>query len=232
MPVLAFLLGIASGAVLAAGLVYARMLEVPARWNPWAPLAIADAPNILTRHKLARLDDDDAQCIRVLEGAQMRFTPVPDRDTGTGCGLANAVRVEHTTAQVGTPFALSCRSAVTLALWETHGLQPAAQRHFGKRVARLEHYGSYACRNVYGRDEDRRSRHATADALDLAGFVLDGGHRVRVRTGWNGDARDAAFLREVHGQACRFFDAVLGPDYNAAHRDHFHVDRGSFKVCR
>lgn len=232
MHALAFILGIVTGALLAAGLVHARVLDVPSRWNPWTPLAIADVPNLLTRYKLARLDSDAAQCTSVLAGAQMRFTPVPDRDTGTGCGFANAVRIEATTAQVGAPFALSCRSAVALALWETHGLQPAARRHFNERVVRLEHYGSYACRNVYGRDGDRRSRHATADALDLAGFVLEGGRRIRVRTGWDGDARDAAFLREVHGQACRFFDAVLGPDYNAAHRDHFHVDRGSFKVCR
>jgi hypothetical protein len=25
---------------------------------------------------------------------------------------------------------------------------------------------------------------------------------------------------------------VLGPEYNAAHRDHFHLDRGSFRFCR
>ncbi|WP_208534621.1 extensin family protein, partial [Pseudomonas aeruginosa] len=25
---------------------------------------------------------------------------------------------------------------------------------------------------------------------------------------------------------------VLGPDYNAAHRDHFHLDMGLWKVCR
>ena len=73
---------------------------------------------------------------------------------------------------------------------------------------------------------------AEADALDVAGFVLSDGRRVRVLSGWRGDARDAAFLRDVHAGACRVFDAVLGPDYNAAHHDHFHLDRGSLKVCR
>ena len=43
---------------------------------------------------------------------------------------------------------------------------------------------------------------------------------------------DARFLREVHAGACRFFDAMLGPDYNVAHFNHFHPDRGSYHICR
>ena len=29
----------------------------------------------------------------------------------------------------------------------------------------------------------------------------------------------------------RWFDAVLSPDYNAAHRDHLHLDRGRYRAC-
>nr|WP_328730168.1 extensin family protein [Falsiroseomonas algicola] len=32
--------------------------------------------------------------------------------------------------------------------------------------------------------------------------------------------------------ACRWFRAVLSPDYNAAHADHFHFDMGPSTVCR
>lgn len=35
---------------------------------------------------------------------------------------------------------------------------------------------------------------------------------------------EAAFLRRVHAGACGIFGTVLGPDANAAHRDHFHFD--------
>ena len=42
----------------------------------------------------------------------------------------------------------------------------------------------------------------------------------------------AVFLRQVHSGACRGFRAVLGPDYNAAHRNHFHLDRGPYQACR
>jgi hypothetical protein len=226
-----FLLGVVTGLALIPPLVYLGVLIVPSRWNPWAPLAIADAPNVLTRYKMSRLDHDPAACIAALAGAQMRFTPLPDRESGPGCGFTNAVRVEATTAGV-EPFSLSCRSAVALALWERHFMQPAAVRDFGVPVARLEHFGSYACRNVNGSASGRRSQHATADALDVAAFVLRDGRRISVRTGWNGNPREREFLREIHAGACRVFDTVLGPEYNASHHDHLHLDRGSFHVCR
>jgi hypothetical protein len=188
--------------------------------------------NWLTRPKLARLSKDAALCRFVLAQAEMRYRELPDRDTGEGCGFRNAVRVEATSTRIGEPFALSCRSAVSLALWEYHIVQPAARAHFGQEIARLEHLGSYSCRNVYGRDDARRSRHATADALDVAGFVLANGRRIRVERDWAGDGAASRFLREVHDGACRVFDGVLGPGYNDAHRDHLHLDKGAFRICR
>lgn len=203
------------------------------RWLPWKPLHVADAPNVLTRFKLSRLATDADGCLSVLaEADALRYTPLPDRITGPGCGFTNAVRIEATSAKVGAAFSLSCRAAVSLAMWERHSLQPLAEAHFGQHVARIEHFGSYACRNVYGREGGRRSQHASADAFDLAGFVLDDGRRVRVLGDWNNDDDAARFLHGIRDGACRFFDAVLSPDYNAAHRDHLHFDRGGYRVCR
>ncbi|MGI8894157.1 MAG: extensin family protein [Casimicrobiaceae bacterium] len=48
---------------------------------------------------------------------------------------------------------------------------------------------------------------------------------------WRGNGSDAQFLRDIHRGACRHFDAALGPDYNNAHHDHLHFDRGSYRVC-
>jgi len=214
------------------------LIEIPRQWNPWAPLVLADTPNLLTRWKLERLDADEDACQDALRQATMRYVQIPDDITGPGCGFNNAVRIQSTTAAVGEPFALSCRAAVSLAMWEQHVLQPVSAAEFGQPVKRLEHFGSYACRGLYGRKDGRRSQHATADALDVAGFVLADGHRIRVLKNWEAPAgdvagdRDARFLRTVRDGACKFFDAVLSPDYNAAHRDHFHLDRGSFGVCR
>lgn len=205
-------------------------LHVPEEFNPWAPLDVASPPNFLTRHKLARLSQQPVSCQSVLASTGIEYTAVPDEATGENCGFQNAVRIARTSADVGSQFALTCRAAVSLALWERHVLQPAAQKHYGVPVTKIEHFGSYSCRNVYGRPNATRSRHATAEAFDVAGFVLANDERIRVVNDWN--SPHAAFLRDVRDGACRFFDGVLSPDYNAAHRDHFHFDRGSYRVCR
>lgn len=210
-----------------------RHIVIPDRWWPWAPLGLEEEPGLFTRFKLARLSADPGRCFAVLATAPMQVERLTDRETGPGCGLHDAVRIDRTTAAVGEPFALTCRAAVSLALWERHVLQPAAEAYFGEPVTEIEHFGSYACRNVYNRPDARRSRHATADAFDLAGFVLADGRRIRVVNDWmSDDARERRFLRDVRDGACRFFDTVLSPDYNAAHRDHLHVDRGSYGLCR
>lgn len=212
--------------------LYRGALRVEDRWNPWAALNIDDSPNLFTSYKLAQLSRDPLLCQQVLAGARMHYTPLADRETGPGCGFSNAVRIRATSAATGAPFTLSCRGAVSLAMWEKHTLQVAAYARYAQRVDRIEHLGSYACRDVRGGGIGRRSRHATADAIDISGFVLADGHRIRVLSDWSGDDRDARFLRALHTGGCRYFDTALGPDYNAAHRDHLHLDRGSFGLCR
>jgi hypothetical protein len=217
-----------SGVALVAG----GRIDWPDRWNPWAPLAIDAPPDVFFRMKLARASRDPQACAGLLAQADVRFRPLPDRVTGPGCGFADAVRIERTGVDVGKAFDLSCRAALSLALWERHALQRSAAAHFGAPVARLQHYGSYACRNIGRSEGGRRSRHATADALDVAAFVLADGRRVVVSRDWDDDGARGRFLRDVFAGACRFFDGVLGPAYDAAHRDHFHFDRGSFRTCR
>lgn len=224
-------------------------VEVPPRWNPWAPLDVAEAPGPFTRLKLGRLSEIPAQCRDTLAAGGARFAPLEQRlDERTGCGWtaqAGAVRVQQTGVQWSSSFVLSCPAAVSLLLWERHALQPAAEQHLGSPVRRIDHLGSYACRNVYGRSEGRRSEHAGANALDIAAFRLADGRQVSVLRDWQDlPAADpesapqapatpaARFLADAHAGACRFFSGVLGPGYNAAHRDHFHLDRGPHRVCR
>jgi hypothetical protein len=227
-------------AVLSVGLIAALLalgwsrgwLSVPPEWSPGVPLDLDAPPNLLTRYKLSRLSGDRDLCARVLTQAAVTYRPLPDETTGPQCGLFDAVTIERTASEVGAPFSLTCRTAVALALWEKHAVTPAAERYFGSPVQRIEHFGSYACRNVYGRPSATRSRHATAEAFDVAGFVLADGRRIRVLGDWDGSSPAARFLHDVRDGACRFFDGVLSPDYNTAHRDHLHLDRGRYRYCR
>jgi hypothetical protein len=213
--------------------IWRQWIRIPDAWSPFATLRIDDEPRLFTRLKLARLSRDGQLCRDVLSTATIEFARLSDRETGSGCRFQDAVRIDRTTAGVSKPFTLTCRAAVSLALWERHVVQPAALEYFGSAVIELEHFGSYACRNVYNRPNANRSRHSTADALDVAGFVLADGRRIRVLGDWSGHGADeSAFLHDVRNGACRFFDGVLSPDYNAAHRDHLHLDRGSYRICR
>lgn len=207
-------------------------IAVPPESMPWTPLDVNGTPNFWTRHKLARLTGDQGLCRAVLERTTLDYEPVPDGSTGRECGFSNAVLIKRTPSDVGEEFPITCRTAVSLALWEKHVVQPAAHRHFGQAVSGIEHFGSYSCRNVKGRPAATRSRHATAEAWDVAGFVLADGTRIQVVRDWGGKPGTAAFLREVRDGACQFFDGVLSPDYDAAHRDHLHLDRGPYRLCR
>jgi hypothetical protein len=92
---------------------------------------------------------------------------------------------------------------------------------------------SYMCRNVNNGSGGNLSFHAFADALDVVGFKLDDGRFVTVEGGWT-DAlsSEGRLLRFAHDSACAHFTTVLGPEANALHRDHLHLDLGCHgKTC-
>nr|WP_246407887.1 extensin family protein [Microvirga lupini] len=169
----------------------------------------------------------------VLDGSPVSHRAVPDRAPEEGCGLSNAVEVSRSSVGLNGGFTATCPLTVAWALFEQHVLRPAAQEHLSQEVVRVAHLGTYACRNINHRAGGRRSEHATANAIDIAGFVLASGQQVTVRGDWTGgDQNREAFLRALRDGACRFFDVVLSPDYNEAHHDHFHFDMGSYRACR
>lgn len=218
--------------VTAAALLASGTLRIPDRLNPWGPLNIEDAPNVLTKYKLKRLAGDPRQCLATLARMPLRVTALPDSNRDLECSLRNVVRVNQSEIAYSSSFMATCPLAVGLALFERHALQPAAESAFGQLVAGVTHLGTYACRNVYGRATGRRSQHATANAIDLASFRLKDGKTVSVLRDWKGTDAEAAFLRDVKQRACRIFPTLLGPDYNAAHANHFHLDMGGFSICR
>jgi hypothetical protein len=80
--------------------------------------------------------------------------------------------------------------------------------------------------------KNRRSEHATANAVDIGGFHLEDGTHISVLRDWKRPGRKSEFLRAVHLAACSYFRVVLGPDFNSEHENHFHFDRGTLYTCR
>ncbi|SEO90621.1 extensin family protein [Pseudomonas sp. NFACC39-1] len=226
---LTFLLLVVGVAVLG---VWRGWLAVPPQWNPWAPLDVNVPPNLLTRYKLMALRNDPQLCDQALATSGLRATRQADSSPQASCPLSNVLRVQGGEVALSSGFLASCPLAVAFALFERHALQPAALATYGQKVARVDHLGSFACRNLYGRESGARSQHATASALDIAGFRLADGRSVSVLKDWPKDNTHAQFLRQVRDGACDVFNVVLSPDYNAAHRNHFHLDVGPWWICR
>ncbi|CAI9006843.1 extensin family protein [Pseudomonas brassicacearum] len=212
--------------------VWRGWVAVPPQWNPWAPLDVNLVPNLLTRFKLMALRNDPQLCDQALATSGLRTVRQADSGANTDCPLTNVLRVQGGEVALSSSFLASCPLAVAFALFERHGLQPAAAAVYGQKVTRVDHLGSFACRNMYGRENGSRSQHATASALDIAGFRLADGRTVSVLKDWPKDNADARFLRQARDGACDMFSVVLSPDYNAAHRNHFHLDVGPWWICR
>jgi hypothetical protein len=199
---------------------------------PWEPLSLEQSLGWATRMKLAELSGDPQQCLAALRTAQrLQFREgAPDAGTAT-CPLTDVVAIERSSIAYDQELAASCALAAAMYIWEREVVQPAAQAHLQTTVTQIDTFGTFACRNVYGRADARRSEHATANALDVAGFRLANGERVSVLDDWGADTAEAAFLRAVRDGSCEVFSAVLGPEYNSAHANHFHLDMGPFRIC-
>jgi len=190
-------------------------------------------PALLRAERIAEFSRDAPACRAALDQAGFETEPLPDLREGPRCGYSGAVELTRSAHPYSGPVGGSCALAAALALWERDVVAPAAAEHLGQPVARIELAGAvYACRPIAGRSDRRMSEHARANAADIGGFILADGREIKVLGGWRGRADERAFLRAVRTGACGYFQAVLSPDYNAAHRDHLHFDLGRDKMCR
>jgi hypothetical protein len=193
------------------------------------------APNaFLMDWQISRLGASREQCQTILAPPFISATPIDDQSPTDGCGWTNAVKIASVAQAKLAMEQLSCATSAATALWFAHVVQPEAQQKLGAQVSSVQHFGGYACRNIQGNKIWRahRSQHASANAIDIAGFTLTDGRKVTVLKHWFSITPEGDFLRAIHQGSCKYFHVALGPNYNAAHRDHFHYDRGWYRSCR
>jgi len=197
----------------------------PIRPSNVGPVAIADPKPRETQ-----------QCFTELTREEVRFNALPDRDYGGGCVVTGAVQLLDIGVPVSGLKSMRCPLARTFTAWVRHAVAPAAHQILGSDLVKIESLGTYSCRGVIGRGAEgalKMSEHGLANAVDVAGFILADGRRITIETGWHSD--DPAvreFLQTIHGSACKRFETVLSPDYNAAHYNHLHLDMGRGPFCR
>lgn len=222
----------------ATALVLFALFRPPAEDLPWTPVRLDRPVGLFTGRKIVALGRDPAACRAVLREAGLRFAVIPARGPDQ-CRAPDSVRLAPGQAMLalGPVVTTACPVTAGLLVWQTQVVQPAAQRLLGSRVVRIEHFGSYACRRMYGRAEGSWSEHATGNAIDISAFVLEDGRRVAVLRDWSRDDPRGRFLHAVRDGGCGVFATVLSPDYNAAHRDHLHMDQADrgdvgWRACR
>lgn len=196
---------------------------------PWKPFSLNQPIGLATAGKLARIGADPLACRAALREGGVRFVEGEARESGF-CSTRNTVRATGRLAPAAP--VTTCPLALGYALWERQILAPAAGEIMRSRLRQVDHYGTYACRTIYGRPGERPSAHATADALDVAGFRFADGRRATVGADFRSDNDEGRFVRAAWAGACRVFGTVLGPDYNAAHRDHLHLEGRGYRLCR
>jgi len=216
-------------AVVAAAIAGYRWL--PSYYNPFAPLSLDDPPGTLTQFKLRRLTPEHCETLLAQANARQLIRTQTVADNTGACPLNDVVRVRSFgRVSLSSSFLASCPLALSSALFVDQQARPLTQTMMGSSLSRIDHFGSFACRNIYHRPNARRSEHATAEALDISGFTLENGQRISVLRGWK-NATAGPWLHAMLGASCGYFGNALGPDYNAAHANHFHLGMRGFGYC-
>ncbi len=222
------------GGILGGAAILHPDTPLPDHWNPLRPLQVAAPVTPLTDWKLSQTAANPQACLVALKQAARISSQTEFATDNPNCGVEVPVTLSHIGgASLGT-LETACATALRLAMWERHGVQPAARAAFGADVTEILDQGSYNCRpmRTTSGNSTRWSTHATADAIDVRGFRLTGGDTVILLRDWDGVGNKGAFLRNVHQASCRWFKTTLGPDYNALHADHFHLQSRGWGTCR
>ncbi len=198
-------------------------------WNPTVPLNIQSNITPLTRWKLKQAVSNKVACIAALQ-TSAAVQGLQDLEISESCHVRDRIRLSSVSAASFGNLETRCDLALILAMWMEHGVQPAALEIFGMPVKSVRTQGSYNCRKIAG--TSRMSKHAQAKAIDIAGFTLVNGRKINLIDHWGNETEEARFLLKTRDTACDWFKTTLGPEFNRAHADHFHLQSEGWGTCR
>lgn len=137
-----------------------------------------------------------------------------------------AVLVRGRMVPLSSPVTTSCAMASALPGW-VEDVDGYAEAMLGSRLGSVDTGTSYMCRNRNNASGGFTSEHGFANAVDVTGFTLEDGRTIGVTADWLPAAEpEGRLLRLAHDAACGGFTTVLGPEANAEHEDHLHLDLG------
>ena len=184
--------------------------------------------------------EDGEACRAELKAAGFKFSPMPDQKAvdKNGCGIPHGVIVMKgpTGVVYDPPIMVDCTMARALSSIEKI-VQEEAETNLHSKIARIANLGAFACRPRNYRKGASLSAHAFGSAVDIAAFhPAKGTPAVVLRDDPESPRSTAAqddrrrFLHVAFQRFRREGDLTyaVGPDFNAIHHNHFHLDRGGW----
>jgi hypothetical protein len=189
-----------SGAAPTPATAPAPKLRLETNWPKTIPDAKADAEaaaraegDPADTYTAQEIADAKAHCTAILAGIDA--VAVPEEPIRRGnCGtpvpfqLISIGRSPQIT--LSPPALVTCDLVAALATWIKTDVQPAARRHLGSPITKIETMSSYSCRNAYGRKRANLSEHGRANALDIRSFVTAAQAESDVLAHWGPTVRD------------------------------------------
>jgi hypothetical protein len=169
---------------------------------------------------------EEVQCRKKLNRMGVIYRDLPTIRGNGDCGIAYPVEVTKLggTVKLSPAATVTCEMAETLARWSRKELVPAARGRYLSGVDTIHQASSYSCRWVKGRVGGTLSEHGKGQAIDIGAITLNNGKKIAVRKKAFWKFREKGLLQSVRSDGCDYFTTVLGPGYDADHKDHFHFD--------
>ena len=152
------------------------------------------------------------------------------------CGAHQVVRVKRGPGKIAyssNPL-LTCTMALALADFERIA-QEEAERIVGARITKIDHMGTYNCREMV--NFDLISEHSFANGIDLKVFHFANGESASVQGWFKPELATPAdpkteFLRTLANRLYdeEVFSVVVTPYFDNLHYNHIHVDLARYRV--
>ncbi len=175
----------------------------------------------------SEIEAANTQCAKLLKQDGFEFKalePIREGICGTPAPIALKYFNHAPRVEIRPAATMTCQLANALDRWLVEVVQPRAKALLQANVIRVANLSAYQCRSRYNDPTQRISYHAFADAIDIAEFMTAKGERINVLDHWPAGDERSQFLKDIHSGACKVFGTVLGPEANAAHKNHFHFD--------
>jgi hypothetical protein len=178
-----------------------------------------------------------SDCFIALSADGAEVQQLPPIVEANGCEAPDVVQLDairtadRRRIPLSPPAVLRCSMATAVVRWVRDDLQALVASQ-GAALSSLDNFNSFECRGRNRVVGAKTSEHGRANALDIRGFIVNGGRKLELTN----PEISREFRDAVRISACRRFTTVLGPGSDGYHEDHVHVDlaerRGGFRLCQ